>query len=79
MDINKLKEIMGKPMSFPQICEALNLPNKRGNAKAAQLKELEMYCEMDRVGKKYIITKVYDMAILGEINNNDKFQITLRG
>ena len=74
MDINKLKEIMGKPMSFPQICEALNLPNKRGNAKAAQLKELEMYCEMDRVGKKYIITKVYDMAILGEINNNDKFQ-----
>ena len=72
--IEKLKEIKGKELKYGELCKSLELEPKTGHSKPAQLKELEMYCEMDRVGKKYIITKVYDMAILGEINNNDKFQ-----
>ena len=54
----------------------MGLPVKYGNSKVAQLRDLDMYCQIDRIEgtTKYIISEVYDEAILRELNGNDKYQ-----
>ena len=42
--IGKLKELEGRELNYQQICQEINVDVKRGNAKNAQMKELQKYC-----------------------------------
>jgi len=74
--IPKLRTIVNQELSYKDLCEAINIPVKTGNSKIAQLRDLDMYCQIDRIEgtKKYIISEVYDEAVLRELNGNDKYQ-----
>lgn len=75
--IPKLKTIVNQELSYKDLCEAVDIPVKSGNSKIAQLRDLDMYCQIDRIEgtKKYIISEVYDEAVLRELNGNDKYQV----
>lgn len=74
--IPKLKTIVNQELSYKDLCEAVDIPIKSGNSKIAQLRDLDMYCQIDKIEgtKKYIISEVYDEAVLRELNGNDKYQ-----
>ena len=74
--IPKLKTIVNQELSYKDLCEAVDIPVKSGNSKIAQLRDLDMYCQIDKIEgtKKYIISEVYDEAVLRELNGNDKYQ-----
>lgn len=74
--IPRLKTIVNQTLSYKEICEKTGLPIKYGDSKVAQLRDLDMYCQIDRVDgtPKYIISEVYDEAVLRELNGNDKYQ-----
>lgn len=74
--IPKLKTIINQKLSYKEICEKTGLPIKYGDSKIAQFRDLDMYCQIDRIEgtKKYIISEVYDEAMLRELNGNDKYQ-----
>lgn len=50
--------------NYKQLCLALNLPIKSGESKNIQLRDLSSYFTWKRLGNKYIITEVYDQAII---------------
>lgn len=74
--IPKLRTIVNQNLSYKEICEQTGLPIKYGDSKVAQLRDLDMYCQIDRIEgtTKYIISEVYDEAVLRELNGNDKYQ-----
>lgn len=62
--INKLRECVGTEMTYKQICQIADLPIQYGNSKAAQMKELQKYCELEKVDgtHRYLIKQMYDTA-----------------
>lgn len=74
--IPKLVAIRGREITYKELCREVGIPYTSSNAKAAQLKDLDMYCQIDRIPNttKYIISEVYDEAVLRELNGNDKYQ-----
>lgn len=74
--IPKLKMIQGKQINYKELCNAIGIKDTGGNVKAARLKDLDMYCQIDRIPNtnKYIISEVYDEAAIRELNGNDKYQ-----
>ena len=47
--IPKLKTIVNQELSYKDLCEAVDIPIKSGNSKIAQLRDLDMYCQIDRI------------------------------
>lgn len=74
--IPKLRTVINQKLSYKELCEQTGLSIKSGNSKIAQLRDLDMYCQIDRIEgtTKYIISEVYDEAVLRELNGNDKYQ-----
>lgn len=55
---------------------ALDVPIKVGNAKIAQIDDLDMYCLLERLDSptRYVVKEVYDSTLLSELNGNNKYQ-----
>ena len=55
-----LKRHLNQPMSYKELCEAIDLPIKSSNSKAKQLNELEMFCAIKKLSSptRYVITEV---------------------
>lgn len=79
--IPKLQNIISKELKYRQLCEALNINYKYGNSKSHQLNQLSLYCDYDILDNptRYIINRVYDDAIISQINGNNRFQDLFEG
>jgi hypothetical protein len=64
MLIDKLKAIEGKEQNYKSLCASLCLPEKNGCSKAAQLHNLQLFCDIEKNGTKYTVTEVFDEAVL---------------
>jgi len=77
--ISKLKGIKGQELKYSQLCQKLNLKIKTSDSKKSQLNDLQMYCQLDKLSSptRYIVSEVYDDAILGLgiLNKNNKYQL----
>ena len=69
----KLKQIQNQPLTYKQLCEALNIPIKSGKSKVYQIKNIELYCDLQILSNptRYIITEIYDQSLLP---SKSKFQ-----
>lgn len=72
---NDLIAISGQPLSYPQLCKALNIPVKSGNSRAAFFDRLKLCCDVKKTGKKYIISNVQKDSPFFDIHANNKFQV----
>lgn len=70
MKIDKL-EVGVKYKSYKALCEMLEINIKTGNAKIAQLKDMDRYFEHDKIGNSFIITKIYDTPLPKQDNNKN--------
>ena len=75
-DIEKLRAVEGQELKYKALCEALDIPVKSSNSKAAQLNNLQMYCRLDTLDHptRYIVREVYDGQLITEINGNNQYQ-----
>lgn len=75
----KAKAIIGQELKYKKLCEALGIPVKNGQGKRSQLKDLGMYCNLERLEKptRFRINEVYDEAfkVLATIRSNNKIQL----
>lgn len=77
--VEKLPLALNKELTYTELCEILSLTKKYGNSKRKQIKEIGLYCDLQEFvpeGKiycKYLITEIYDKAIL-PIHTNNKYQ-----
>lgn len=62
----KLTQVLSKPLTYKQLCQALDIPIKSGKSKIYQLKDLALYCDIQITSHptRYIITEIYDKALL---------------
>lgn len=80
MKIEKLTEGM-LIKNYKELCALLDLPVKGGNAKKAQLKEIECFCRLLKQGNKFIVEEVYNMKMdkvdkrkdAKKVSNNSKY------
>ncbi len=82
MTMTKLfKKVEGQILSYSAICKELGFEVKDGNSKKSQIKEWQLYCNIEKIpnSTKYYIKKVYDTKQLGGVNPNNKFQIYIEG
>ena len=72
----KLKQIQNQPLTYKQLCEALDIPIKSGKSKVYQIKNIELYCDLQILSHptRYIITEIYDQSLLP---SKSKFQIPI--
>jgi len=77
--IKGLNSIIGKELKYKGLCQELNLKIKTGNAKKAQLEDLQMFCQLDKLTSptRFIVNEVYNKSILGlgVLNKNNKYQM----
>lgn len=73
--IEKLKGIIGKEYKYGQMCRALDIPTKSGEAKIKQLNDLQNYCEIEVLSSptRYVVKDVYEGAVEA-IRDMDKMQ-----
>ncbi|MGO4887083.1 hypothetical protein ACJ2A9_04935 [Anaerobacillus sp. MEB173] len=66
--------------NYKELCEVLEVSTKTGNAKKAQLKELERHFKYHKQGHKYIIEEIYDSPKEKKVRrgNNDIFNSHLQ-
>ena len=71
--IEKLPTIVGQEMNYRQLCHTLDLPERGGTQKAAQLRELQKYCELERIQgtQRYLVKQIYDENITAFIEYLD--------
>lgn len=71
--IKKLPVIVGQEMNYRQLCRMLDLPERGGTQKAAQLRELQKYCELERITgtQRYLVKQIYDESITAFIEYLD--------
>lgn len=64
--IDKLRDCVGAEMTYKQICQTADLPIQYGNSKTAQMKELQKYCELEKVDgtHRYLVKQIYDAAAI---------------
>lgn len=64
--IDRLQDIVGEELNYQQICREIGIEAKRGNAKNAQMKELQKYCELERIAgtQRYFIKQIYDADVV---------------
>lgn len=77
--LNKLKEIKGEELKYSQLCKKINLKIKSSDSKTAQLNDLQMYCQLNKLDgpTRYVVEEVYDDVVLGLgiLNKNNKYQL----
>ena len=63
---DKLNRILGQPLTYKKLCEALNISTKSGKSKIYQLKELALYCniQISYHPTRYTVTEIYDKVLL---------------
>lgn len=76
--IEYMKAILNQELKYKQLCEALDLHPKSGNAKAPQLRNLGSFCKLEQLDSptRYVIREVYDeeyKAFL-ELNERNRYQ-----
>lgn len=75
----KMESIIGQELKYKKLCEALDIPVKNGQGKRTQLKDLGMYCELEKLEKptRFRINEVYEEAftVLDTIRSNNKIQL----
>lgn len=78
-----LKQSLNKPMSYKDLCEAIDLPTLSSNSKTKQLNELEMFCAIEKTSSptRYTITEVYDevMPFFKAFNKSSEMQLVFEG
>lgn len=72
-NIKKLAEVAEQELNYRQLCRALEIPERGGTQKAAQLRELQKYCELERIEgtQRYLIKQVYNDDILAFVDYLD--------
>lgn len=72
---DRLKTIIGEELKYKDLCSKLNIEYKRGNAKNAQLKNIELYCDLQVLSSptRYKVNEVYDKELV-KFNSNTKLQ-----
>lgn len=72
-NIKKLAEVAGQELNYRQLCRALEIPERGGTQKAAQLRELQKYCELERIEstQRYLVKQVYNDDILAFVEYLD--------
>ena len=72
-NIKKLAEVAGQEMNYRQLCRALEIPERGGTQKAAQLRELQKYCELERIEgtQRYLVKQVYNNDIFAFVEYLD--------
>ena len=62
MKTDLIASLCDKPISYPEICEVINLPQVSGKQKILQLENLSNYCDIQKIpnSPKYIISKIYN-------------------
>lgn len=72
-NIKKLAEVAGQELNYRQLCRALDIPERGGTQKAAQLRELQKYCELERIEgtQRYLVKQVYNDDILAFVEYLD--------
>ena len=65
-NIDGLREYIGLELTYKQICDAAEMPIQYGNSKTAQMKELQKYCELERIDgtHRYLLKQIYDNAAI---------------
>lgn len=66
--------------NYNELCNMLGLDNTRGNTKKANLKNIQRFCEFDKVGQKFVIKKIFDSPrekADKRINGNNSIYVTL--
>lgn len=65
-NIDKLRSHIGTEMTYKQICEIAEIPIQYGNSKVAQIKELQKYCDLEKIygTHRYLLKQVYDTAAI---------------
>lgn len=60
------ENVIGQPMSYKKLCQALDITPKSGKSKIYQLKDLALYCDIQHLSNptRYIINEIYDQALL---------------
>lgn len=61
---NKMKDQVGKELSYQELCRVLDQKPKSGNSKIAQIKEFELLCDLKKDGVRYKIERIYEKALL---------------
>lgn len=71
--IKKLAEVAGQELNYRKLCRALEIPERGGTQKAAQLRELQKYCELERIEgtQRYLVKQVYNDDILAFVEYLD--------
>ena len=63
--------------NYKELCAVFGVQPTTGNAKKAQLKEFERYCDLEKIGHKYFIAEVYENPLPKEDKrhqgNNSKY------
>lgn len=77
MEVQIPESIIGEPLSYKQLCQALSIQPKAGKSKIYQIKNIELYCDLSTTSKptRYIVNEIYDEALLP--NAKAKFQAPL--
>lgn len=72
-NIKKLAEVAEQELNYRQLCRALDIPERGGTQKAAQLRELQKYCELERIEgtQRYLVKQVYNDDILAFVEYLD--------
>lgn len=62
----KLNRILWQPLTYKQLCQALDISAKSGKSKIYQLKDLALYCNIQTSSHptKYTVTEIYDQVLL---------------
>ena len=62
----KFNKVLGQPLTYKQLCQALDIKAKSGKSKICQLKDLALYCniQISPHPTRYTITEIYDKALL---------------
>lgn len=66
--------------NYNELCSLLDLDNKGGNTKVANIKNIQRFCEFEKDGQKFIIKKIFDSPkekIDKRVSGNNSVYVTL--
>ncbi len=71
---NLYKINAGHTYTYKSLCTILGLQYySGGNSKKRQLREIEQFMELEKVGRSYRVIKIYDTPLPGTVHGNEKY------
>lgn len=64
-----LKEYIGERIGYKTMVDAFGIKSRGGNAKIKQIKEIERYYKIEKVGTKYLIVEKYEKPLDEYVDN----------